>query len=340
MEEIIYDKNSDNDIKDLKENLMNLGSHSNSSSKIISDTVRQVINEEIGKIFENNLIELLQSQLKWTIGGIPRTFFYRELLVGSKIEIVSSFQNKIIKFGDIDYVFQILDDESIKIQDVNANENEIIIPKGEKKTVTHSLTNTKIIVSVSKKIEMDGSFNITNFSLNSFNHDEIVVYYNGISDFSPYNYAIIEAKLSQKKIKEMIAQLKKDKFVTKKISDKNILFIGFINSDHLEDDISKEIAGCNLLILGIKNSHLFKREVTKYYDWELIKEIKNEINDIKNEINNIKNEISGIKDDIKEMRNHFDNKFEELKSLIKGKGEIETEEITQNQFLNLKRERP
>ena len=192
--------------------------------------------------------------------------------------------------------------------------------------MTHSLTNTKIIVSVSKKIEMDGSFNITNFSLNSFNHDEIVVYYNGISDFSSYNYAIIEAKLSQKKIKEMIAQLKKDKFVTKKISDKNILFIGFINSDHLEDDISKEIAGCNLLILGIKNSHLFKREVTKYYDWELIKEIKNE--------------ISGIKDDIKEMRNHFDNKFEELKSLIKGKGEIETEEITQNQFLNLKRERP
>ena len=78
---------------------------------------------------------------------------------------------------------------------------------------------------------------------------------------------------------------------------------------------------------------MFKREVTKYYDWDLIKEIKNEIN-------NIKNEISGIKDDIKEMRNHFDNKFEELKALIKGKGEIETEEITQNQFLNLKRERP
>ena len=326
MEEIIYDKNSDNDIKDLKENLMNLGSHSNSSSKIISDTVRQVINEEIGKIFENNLIELLQSQLKWTIGGIPRTFFYRELLVGSKIEIVSSFQNKIIKFGDIDYAFQILDDESIKIQDVNSKENEIIIPKGEKKNVTHSLTNIKIIVSVSKKIEMDGSFNITNFSLNSFNHDEIVVHYNGISNFSHKNYAIIEEKKKKKKIKEMIAQLKKDKFVTKKISDKNILFIGFINSDHLEDDISKEIAGCNLLILGIKNSHLFKREVTKYYDWDLIKEIKNE--------------IRGIKDDIKEMRNHFDNKFEELKSLIKGKGEFETEEITQNQFLNLKRERP
>ena len=327
MEEIIYDKNSDNDIKDLKENLMNLGSHSNSSSKIISDTVRQVINEEIGKIFENNLIELLQSQLKWTIGEIPRTFFYRELLIGSKIEIVSSFKNKTIKFGDIDYVFQILDDESIKIQEVNGNgiENEIIIPKDEKKTVTHSITNTKIIVSVSKKIEMDGSFNINNFSLNSFNHDEIVVHYNGISDFSSYNYAIIEAKLSQKKLREMIPQLKKDKFVTKKISDKKILFIGFINSDHLEDDISKEIAGYNLLILGIKNSHLFKREVTKYYDWELIKEIKNEIN--------------GIKKDIKEMRTHFDNKFEELKSLIKGKGDIEPDDITRTQFLNLKRGR-
>ena len=136
MEEIIYNKNSDNDIKDLKENLMNQGSNSSSSTKIILETVRQVINEEIGKIFQNNLIELLQSQLKWTIGEIPRTFFYRELLIGSKIEIVSSFKNKTIKFGDIDYVFQILDDESIKIQDVNGNENEIIIPKDEKKTVT------------------------------------------------------------------------------------------------------------------------------------------------------------------------------------------------------------
>jgi len=131
----------------------------------------------------------------------------------------------------------------------------------------------------------------------------------------------------------MIAQLKIDKFVSKKISDKNILFIGFINSVKLEDDISKEVAGSNLLILGIKNSHLFKREVTQYYDWEHIKEIKNEINEIKKEINEIKK-------DIKEMKIDFDNKFEELKSLIKGKGEIETIDITINLFLNQKRERP
>jgi len=99
MEVIIYDKNSDNDIKELKENLMNPRSHCNSSTKIISETVHQEINKKDGKIFKNNLIEILQSQLKWTIGEVPRTFFYRELLVGSKIEIVSSFKNKIIKFG-------------------------------------------------------------------------------------------------------------------------------------------------------------------------------------------------------------------------------------------------
>ena len=40
------------------------------------------------------------------------------------------------------------------------------------------------------------------------------------------------------------------------------------------------------------------------------------------------------------MKSDFDNKFEELKSLIKGKGEIETIDITTNQFLNQKRERP
>jgi hypothetical protein len=39
------------------------------------------------------------------------------------------------------------------------------------------------------------------------------------------------------------------------------------------------------------------------------------------------------------MRTHFDNKFEELKSLIKGKGDIEPDDITRTQFLNLKRGR-
>ena len=39
-----------------------------------------------------------------------------------------------------------------------------------------------------------------------FNHDEIMVHYNGILDFSSHNYAIIETKFGQKKIKEMIAQ--------------------------------------------------------------------------------------------------------------------------------------
>ena len=96
-------------------------------------------------------------------------------IIGSKIKIVSSFKNKIIKFGDIDYEFQILDDEPIKIQDVNENEREITIPKDESKTVTHSITKMKTIISASKKIEMDGSFNISNFRLNSFNRDEIMV---------------------------------------------------------------------------------------------------------------------------------------------------------------------
>ena len=38
MEEIIYNKNSDNDIKDLKENLMNPLSHSNQVQKNIRDS--------------------------------------------------------------------------------------------------------------------------------------------------------------------------------------------------------------------------------------------------------------------------------------------------------------
>jgi hypothetical protein len=70
---------------------------------------------------------------------------------------------------------------------------------------------------------------------------------------------------------------------------------------------------------------LFKREITKYYDWVLFKKIKKDINDIKKEM--------------KEIRICFDNNFEELKSLIKGKREMETEDINKTQFLNLKRER-
>ena len=91
---------------------MNPRSYCNSSTKIISETVHQEINEKDGKIFKNNLIELLQSQLKWTIGEIPRTFFYRELLYKTQGKFSGS---NLINFNPI-YIKKILSSSYLMIK--------------------------------------------------------------------------------------------------------------------------------------------------------------------------------------------------------------------------------
>ena len=92
-----YKDNSHEEIIQLKTDLMSTDNNSyswNNIRKIITDTVLQMKNEDIGKIFEYNLREIFQEKFGWEIGEINRILKYREIKIGHKLE-----NNKIISIN-------------------------------------------------------------------------------------------------------------------------------------------------------------------------------------------------------------------------------------------------
>ena len=233
MEEYIY-YNSE-EIITLKKNLME-HSHSSSQSncypKSLSDAIRQIKNEEIELIFEKNLRNLLQTQLQWKIGEIPRKFNYREIEIGEIIKIFTAGKSEDITIGADIYKFSMLQNESIEIKNIDENENTFTVPKKEQMRLKFSKKiNVRIFISEIKNIEIDGSFQINNFDLNSFDPNEVVVLYKGIkniNDFNTFNYIVMEAKLNPKKLLEMINQLKRDKFVIEKLYKKKCCILDLL----------------------------------------------------------------------------------------------------------------
>ena len=218
MEEYIYYNSGE--ILTLKKNRMeysHYSSQSNWNPKSLSDMIPQIKNEEIGLLFEKNLRNILQTQLKWKIGEIPRKFNYREIQIGEIIKIFTAGKSEDITIGTDIYKFSMLQNESIEVKNIDGNEKTFTVQKKDPMRLKYSKKiNVSIIISEIKNIEIEGSFHINNFDLNSFDPNEVAVLYKGIkniNDFNTFNYIVMEAKLSPKKILEMINQLKRDKFV-------------------------------------------------------------------------------------------------------------------------------
>ena len=279
MEEYIYNDNNQIEIIKLKNNLMCSTYYSDSyiPPKDIYDIVRQIINEKKGKILEKNIRESLKINLSWTDGEIPRKFAYREILIKDTNYIVIPTKPIVIKFDNDSYQFSIIDNDTLEVKNINRNEKIINIPKDQQQTLNYNKT-IKIIVSCSKDIEIDGVFTINNFNFDKLDENEVVLLHKGLKkddNISSYEYAIIEVKLSDNKIKELIKQLKRDKYVCETVLKKKILLIGFINSKRIEADFSDEVSDLNCLLFGLKNSELFGKDVTQYIDWNLVKDFVN-----------------------------------------------------------------
>ena len=56
-----------------------------------------------------------------------------------------------------------------------------------------------------------------------------------------FKYVVVEVKLSNKKVIELIDQIKLDKEVVEQIIGDNILYAGFLNSEHINIDIKKKL---------------------------------------------------------------------------------------------------
>ena len=123
---------------------------------------------------------------------------------------------------------------------------------------------------------------------------------------SQFKYAIIEIKLSRKKIYELIEQIKKDKEVMEKLLKGKILYIGFINSESLIYDIKDELEGLNFILFGVRKSKFCGHNITQYIEWDSIKDIKS----LKIKVNKINNRLNN-------MRKHIDDKFNNIDDRLK-----------------------
>ena len=230
--------------------------------------------------------------------------------------------------------FQFNDDGSI---DITSRGRTVKIRGQEEKRVFFIKVGVITLKKV-QEVEIDGMFNIENFSSTAFDPEEITILYRNINDnkMQLFTQAILEIKLSKNNFCGMVTQLIRDRDIFEKLIKKPILYIGFINSKYIEKGDLKALKDGlnklnNCIIFGIKNKIFSGKNVNKFYNWrgiekfnkleedvkllgkkvyeieDEVKEIKNEVKEIKNEVKEIKNEVNQLKDSQDELKNIFQN---------------------------------
>ena len=196
---MLYYNNNDNDIKILKEGL------TSKSNETITDVsaARQAINEQLGKVFEKNIRNILEKN-----HGFKRKS-YSDKIFMKKIEIYNK--------GKKPDEYEVIQNNTISVLINNKNyeisydaQHNVIIRDSEKKEIEkiHSIKSnieTELIIDNIKlkifqymEMEFDGYFTMNNFKINLFDNNEVDIIYSNISEKEENNFtnSIIEVKLS------------------------------------------------------------------------------------------------------------------------------------------------
>ena len=192
--------------------------------------------------------------------------------------------------------------------------------KDKEKKVQTKIGNYNIEICPKKKIEVDGIYEINGINFSLFQTNEFSIIYDNIADKKDsFELAVVEVKLSIKKMDEFVNQLQRDFFVLGKITNKKIVFIVIVNSDSLSFNYKKNVEKFkfNCLILGIKNKIVTKRKITSPIDWNLVIDMKN----LKNDVNGLKNDVNELKKDVQELKEKFEN-LNDVITFIKNNIEI------------------
>ena len=110
------------------------------------------------------------------------------------------------------------------------------------------------------------------FKINQFSKEEVLFINLGNKKEEDFKYSIIEAKLNQNKIEDLIEQFKNDSHLFKMKGITNGILLGFLNSDKIQiDNHINLLKDINCVIYGIKHSKLNGKRVKYIIDWELVK---------------------------------------------------------------------
>lgn len=136
MEFTNYLNNEENDIKKLKEGLMEKeaistsistkGNKDNNENLSISDQINQKINTILGDIFEENIREGLKLKYDFEESSFQRKLIYKKMQTSSETIILLKNDVKKIKINGIQYTFILNNNNSVLIKDNKKAEIENI----------------------------------------------------------------------------------------------------------------------------------------------------------------------------------------------------------------------
>ena len=164
---------------------------------------------------------------------------------------------------------------------------------------------------------------INSFNNGSFSVEEDENYNNELNNF---DYAVLEIKLNQNKVDELIDQIKKDKEVMEKLITKKILYIGFVDDNKIDCDITDKIKGFNFLLFGFKNSEFCGRNMVQYLDWKSINEIKSlndkvkslndKVKSLNDKVMSLNAQVMSLNNKFETFKNEVDNRFNNLEAKL------------------------
>ena len=295
---------------------------SNSTAKIsdiVSKEIKKIKNGETGVRFEENIRNTLELEYNWLPSDIPRKFYYRQITFNNKNYYISFF----IQIDAKDFIIKMDEKNSCLFIERNTIKLEI----NESKNMIEAHFRNKVFkIYPPMEIELDGVYQNFNYDELDFNQSEVQILFDN-TNFTEYDYSIIEIKLNQNKIMELIQQLKADKIIMNNALSNSVVYIGFVNMTKNDNilyqnlDFSHICGDMQCIIFGINNGIFCERNITEPIDWKLVKEFydfREEFYAFKEEFHAFKEEFHAFKEKImpciieeikKELKNYIHDEF-------------------------------
>ena len=266
----------------------------------ISSEIRRILNEKTGEEFELNIKETLKLEMNFNETSYSKNFIYMrvDLEINNKIFVIDDIDKEIDVNGVV-FVFKLSKERICSI--INKEYGSLYCSIKEIKGIKKQNINGKqLIFHPFEEIEIDGIYSIDDFDVNCFDKKEVSLISSNVKkdDFKTYEMAIIEVKLSPKKVLKLISQMKKDAKIMKNVvPDKKIIYLGFLGSKNIDSKVNfpDKLKNIDYAIYGLNNNKFFNRKVFKPLDWNLIEKVE-KIDNILNDLsNNVKEILEWIK---------------------------------------------
>ena len=146
-------------------------SRSNKSARTLTSEIWSYINDDMGTLFEHNIRQTLEYELKWNIAG-EREFNYRKIITSTNYYIITETKSLLLKLNDNLFRFKLKKNGICYVSDG--------IDKFELKADKEYLLGRDLNIKIEKtqSMEMDGFYLSKGIKLPIFNPEETSIIYN------------------------------------------------------------------------------------------------------------------------------------------------------------------